>query len=206
MGFILNRDDAFNHLIRMTRYDYSTAVHSVNVGIFSMGLARAMFGDSGLHDMKELAAAFFLHDIGISTVPRDILHKSGPLTHDEWYKIKQHPFQGYKLLKRFNVLTEEARTVVMEHHERHNGKGYPKGISGDSIHVYSKICIIADVFDALTSPRPYRQFQSSFQALKTMQAEMNLDFDPEIFKRFVMLFSGVSGLSNTHATKKSMTG
>jgi HD-GYP domain-containing protein (c-di-GMP phosphodiesterase class II) len=76
----------------------------------------------------------------------------------------------------------------MEHHERHNGSGYPRGLRGAQIHTYSKICLIADVFDALTAERPYKASKTPFQALQIMKTEMVDEFDPGFFARFVLMF------------------
>jgi HD-GYP domain-containing protein (c-di-GMP phosphodiesterase class II) len=93
------------------------------------------------------------------------------------------------MLQKFGVLSEEIAAIVLQHHERNDGKGYPLGLKGDKIHTLSKICTIADVFDALTSQRPYRTSKSSFHALGIMQNEMKHEFDGEFFAQFVRLFS-----------------
>lgn len=191
MDFIMHEDEALQNLIRLTSYDFTTYTHSVNVGIFAIGLAKTIFQDDDSHDLKAIATGFFLHDIGKTAVPQAILNKRGPLTPDEWVVMKRHPEQGYQILEKMNALTEEAKVIVMEHHERHDGTGYPRGLSGDNIHIYSKICCIADVFEALTAMRPYKQPQSSYNALKIMKKEMYPEFDPEFFRQFVLLFSDI---------------
>ena len=103
--------------------------------------------------------------------------------------MKNHPDDGNSLLEKFNHLTPEAKVIVLQHHERHDGKGYPNGLKGKQIHIYSKVCTIADVFDALTSKRSYKKSLSSFDALKIMRNEMSEEFDPDFFKQFVFLFS-----------------
>ena len=135
-----------------------------------------------------MAAGFFLHDIGKSIVPLRILNKKGPLTHVEREIIKKHPEKGYQILKKCNEVSEEIKIIILQHHERHNGDGYPKGLKGDQIHIYAKICMIADVFDALTSYRPYKEKYSTFNALKIMNSEMYENFDPRFFESFVKLF------------------
>ena len=189
MDFIMREDEAINNMIRLTSYDFTTYTHSVNVGIFAIGLAKALLEKDDSHDLKAIATGFFLHDIGKTAVPQVILGKRGPLTPDEWVIMKRHPEQGYQILEKMNALTDEAKVIVMEHHERHDGSGYPRGLRGDDIHMYSKICCIADVFEALTAVRPYKKAQSSFNALKIMRQEMYREFDPHFFKQFVLLFS-----------------
>jgi len=139
--------------------------------------------------MAEIAAGLFFHDIGQYTIPKHINQRKGPLSSEEWEIMKKHPEEGYKLLKKFGVMTDEMKVIVIQHHERHNGSGYPFGLMGDEIHTYSKICAISDAFDALTSNRPYRNARSSFNALAVMQNEMKGEFDPQFFARFVRLFS-----------------
>jgi len=189
MDFVMKEEGAIRNLILLTSYDFTTYVHSVNVGVFSIGLAKSLLAGDPSHDMKELASGFFLHDIGKCRIPLKILHKRGTLTKDEWEVMRRHPELGYELLEELNVLTKEAKIIVMQHHERQNGRGYPKGLKGDKIHIYSKICSIADVFEALTSRRPYKQRLSAFEALKIMRNDMREEFDPHFFSKFILLFS-----------------
>lgn len=188
MDFILREKGAINNLIRLTSHDFTTYIHSVNVGIFAIGLAQALLAEDPSHNMHELASGFFLHDIGKCATPLTVLTKPGPLSEEEWIIMRRHPFEGYKLLEKLNELTKESRVIVMEHHERHDGRGYPRKLRGDRIHIYSKICCIADVFDALTSVRPYKARKTPFQALQIMKDEMRSEFDPHFFERFVLLF------------------
>jgi len=189
LEFVFNDNDALLSLINLTSYDFTTYNHSVNVGIFSIGLAKEILDKESDHDFEEIAAGFFLHDIGKTVIPLDILNKKGALSNADWKIIKKHPEEGVRILEKFDLLTEEAKIIVSQHHERHNGSGYPKGLKGDEIHVYSKICSIADSFDALTSYRPYRKEYSTFDALKIMKKEMFKDFDPEYFTKFIKLLS-----------------
>jgi len=189
MDFIMKEKDAVTNLIRLTSYDFTTYVHSVNVGVFAIGLAKSLLAGDPTHDMKELASGFFLHDIGKCKIPLEILNKRGMLTKDEWEVMRRHPELGYELLEEFDALTKEAKIIVLQHHERQNGNGYPRGLKGNKIHIYSKICSIADVFEALTSKRPYKRRLSAFEALKMMRNEMREDFDPHFFSKFVLLFS-----------------
>ena len=186
---ILRDEDFLNYLIRLTSFDFTTYIHSVNVGIFATGLAKILLTDETQHNIQEVASGFFLHDIGKSKIPLAILNKHGSLTDKEWEIIKKHPEEGYKLLKSMNSLSDEAKVIVLQHHERNNGKGYPNGLQGNEIHIYSKICSIADTFDALTAKRPYKKELSTFESLKIMQKEMQGEFDPHFFEQFVLLFS-----------------
>jgi HD-GYP domain-containing protein (c-di-GMP phosphodiesterase class II) len=189
--FVLANEDAIKQLIRLTTNGFQEFNHAVNVGIFGLGLAREVLGAQPGHNMPEIAAGFFLHDIGKYTIPRHICRRSGPLSAEEWNIMRKHPEQGFKMLQAFNAISEEVGIIVLQHHERHNGSGYPHKLRDERIHTYAKICAIADVFDALTAQRPYRTSKSSFHALAIMQNEMKNEFDPEFFARFVRLFSKV---------------
>lgn len=188
VNFLFEQENALRMMINLTNFDFSVFNHSVNVGIFSIGLAKELLNEAE-HNFSELGAAFFLHDIGKTAIPLEILNKKGPLSNVDWKLMKRHPEEGLRILEEHDSLTNEARIVVSQHHERHNGSGYPKGLFGDRIHVYGKICSIADCFDGLTSKRPYRKEYSTFNALKIMKHEMFKDFDPEYFHKFITLLS-----------------
>ncbi|MBN1293516.1 MAG: HD domain-containing protein [Candidatus Latescibacteria bacterium] len=187
--FVIREEDAIKDLIHLTTSSFHLYNHVVNVGIFGLGLAREIIADDSTCDMSEISSGLFLHDIGRFTIPKYFNQRNGPLSNDEWKVMKKHPEEGYKILDKFNTISEEIKVIVLQHHERNNGSGYPMSLRGNQIHMYSKICAISDTFDALTSYRPYRPAQSSFNALAIMQNEMKGEFEPEFFARFVRLFS-----------------
>jgi HD-GYP domain-containing protein (c-di-GMP phosphodiesterase class II) len=189
MDFVLKEEGSISSLINLTHFDFTTYNHSMNVGIFATGLAKILFSGNDAHNMEEIASGFFLHDIGKSQIPLSILTKPGPLNEEEWGVMKNHPMKGYIILDNFDHITKESQLIVLQHHERHNGLGYPQGIGGNDIHIYAKICCIADVFEALVAKRPYKPQKSFFEALKIMREQMFEDFDPAFFKEFVLLFS-----------------
>lgn len=185
---ILTDDQTAQNLLRITLHDFYTYTHSVNVGVTSLMLAKALFGSSDAHDLHELGAGFFLHDLGKIKVDPAIINKPARLTEDEMRRMRIHPYQGYKLLRDADALSEECRIVVMEHHELMDGNGYPKRIGGDQIHLYGRICCIADVFDALTAERSYKKAMTPFDALTLMRDKMPNHFDRQLFSTFVMLY------------------
>lgn len=189
LNFILTEEDSVANLINLTRLDFTTYNHSMNVGIFATGLTKALFIEDTTHNLEELATGFFLHDIGKSAIPLNILQKPGPLDSEEWALMKEHPTKGYEILLKFNHITPESQIIVLQHHERNNGTGYPQGLRGNNIHIYSKICSIADVFEALVAKRPYKKPKPFFEALQIMKEQMKNDFDPFFFKKFVLLFT-----------------
>lgn len=187
--YIFKYDDAIQLIMAETKSSFNDFDHLVNVGVYGMGFAKEVLPRDGSHNLGEIAAGFFLHDIGKCKIPAEISQKKGSLTEQEWEIMRKHPEHGHDMLRKFRLLRKETEIIVMQHHERHDGKGYPRRLRGRQIHPYSKLCSIADTFDALTSHRPYRPAHSSFDALKIMHTEMKNEFDPKIFKKFVMLFS-----------------
>ena len=185
---VLTDDDTANNLLRITSHDFYTYTHSVNVGITALLLSKALFRHSDGHDLHELGAGFFLHDLGKVMVDPDIINKPGKLTDQEMAHVRIHPYQGFKILKDANALSDECKCIVMQHHEFNDGTGYPRRLKGDEIHRYARICCIADVFDALTAERSYKKAMKPFDALKLMQQQMSEHFDKKLFSEFVLLF------------------
>lgn len=189
VDMVLADEEAANALIKVTQHDFYTYTHSVNVGTLSICLAKKLFQTDIRHDMRELGAGFFLHDLGKVRVDQYILNKPSRLTEAEMKRMRVHPYQSYLILKESSQLSEACRIVAMQHHERDDGTGYPLRLKGEEIHVYGRICCIADVYDALTAKRSYKAAMPPFEALKLMRDEMLHHFNREIFNNFVLLFS-----------------
>ncbi len=185
---VLREDDTAENLLKITSHDFYTYTHSVNVGLTSIMLSKELFRHSDAHDLQELAAGFFLHDLGKIKIDPDVLNKPGRLNDLEYQHIKTHPYQGYKILQQADELSPECSVIVMQHHEYVDGTGYPRRLKDKEIHLYGKICAIADVFDALTAERSYKKAMKPFDALKLMKQELVDHFDGELFRRFVQLF------------------
>lgn len=189
VDLVLTNDATNKCLLNITSHDYSTYIHSVNVGVLGISIAKRIFANSTGHDMHKLGAAFFLHDLGKVNIDLAILNKPAVLTDVEMTLMRKHPEFGYDILTKTNQLTEECRTIVLHHHERHDGSGYPLGLKGDDIHLYGRLCSLADVYDALNSDRPYRNGLGPFAALRLMKEEMISHFQRDLFEKFVLLFS-----------------
>lgn len=187
VDLIISNDQATRHLIKLTAHDHYTYVHSTNVGIFSIALARIFFGANSSHDMQRLGVGFFLHDLGKCKLPLEILNKPGALTPEERQVVNRHPEDGSTLLRESGYATEEAEIIILQHHERDNGTGYPNGLKGSDIHPYARICRLADVYEALTSERPYHKKRTTFEALKLIKEEM-ADLDQDLINCFIKLF------------------
>jgi HD-GYP domain-containing protein (c-di-GMP phosphodiesterase class II) len=185
---IISDNRVMDNFIKITSSDHYTLMHSLKVGIYGTAMTINLFQDKiGDHNIDELSMAFFLHDIGMSKVPSTILNKEEPFTDSEWETIRKHPVWGQDRLRKANYESVEATAVILYHHERCDGNGYPFKKSGSEIPVYAKICAIADTFESLTAGRPYRLPKSPLEALRIMQVEMAREFDPELFRAFIML-------------------
>jgi HD-GYP domain-containing protein (c-di-GMP phosphodiesterase class II) len=189
VDLIVRDDQATKFLVRLTAFDHATYIHSTNVGIFAVALARLFFGLDRSHDMHKLGTGFFLHDLGKCRIPLEILNKPGPLTPEERLVINGHVEEGYSLLGENGIITDEARTITLEHHEKDDGRGYPRGKVGSDIHPYARICRIADIYEALTAERPYHRKRSTFEALKIMKDQEVTDVDQDLFAHFIRLFT-----------------
>lgn len=171
----------FDMLHNMKASDESVYRHCVNVALISTVLAKWL-SFSG-EDLKNITTAGLLHDIGKFTLPPEILNKPGKLSPDEFTLIKKHPVNGYAILKD-TPIDNRIKEVVLTHHERCDGSGYTVGLSGDRIHPYSKIIAIADVYDAMTSPRSYREALCPLSAIHVFETEGISKYDP----KFIMTF------------------
>jgi HD-GYP domain-containing protein (c-di-GMP phosphodiesterase class II) len=189
VDLVLSQEETSQYLLRITSHDIYTYTHSVKVGFLAILLSKHLFKKSDAHDMHELGASFFLHDLGKVRVDPAIIRKQGRLTREEMDIMKRHPYHGFKILQEANQLSKECAIITMQHHERDDGTGYPMGLKGERIHIYGRICCIADVYDALTGERSYKPKLTPFEALKVMKEEMLNHFHRDIFEQFVLLFT-----------------
>jgi HD-GYP domain-containing protein (c-di-GMP phosphodiesterase class II) len=183
--YILRGREAFLNLLKITSFDYYTYTHSVNVCTFTIALAQRL----GITDRKtlgEIGVGALLHDVGKVKIPTRIINKRSSLNAAEFNIMKKHPGFGNDLLKETNLLVEDSYIPVMQHHERLDGSGYPRGFLENEIHDYGKIIMIADVFDALTTRRVYQEAMDTYPALKIMY-EMKGKFDPRYLREFTVI-------------------
>jgi len=161
--------------------DPYTKAHSQRVTELSLGIADEL--RCSQEDKDTIKFAGYLHDIGKVGVRDSILMKPGRLTPEEYEIIKTHPIIGEKILLPLGLLPQE-RTLIRHHHERWDGKGYPDGLAGDQIPYLVLVLAVADVYDAITSDRPYRSAKSSAEALRELEAESGTHFNKDIVKAF----------------------
>ncbi len=164
--------------------DTETGVHIIRVAHYSRLLAEKI----GLNRKKQEIIFYSspLHDIGKIGIPDAILLKPGKLTSEEWEVMKKHTFIGYEMLKNSNnPYLQAGATIALYHHEKWNGTGYPYGLKEEEIPLYGRIVAIADVFDALTSERPYKKAWSFEDAMELIKKEKGKHFDPQLAEIFL---------------------
>lgn len=174
-------------IIRLTRAaefrDDVTGMHVIRVGHMCAALAsKAGLSDD---DCKKLLLAAPMHDIGKVATPDGILLKPGPLTEDELAIMKLHTVAGYEILKGSeSEMLRSAAEIALTHHERWDGTGYPHRLKGSAIPLSGRLCSITDVFDALTSVRPYKEAWPAERAVETIRQGSGTQFDPDVVAMF----------------------
>jgi putative nucleotidyltransferase with HDIG domain len=164
--------------------DAYTARHAERVAAYGTAIARAM--GLAIAERPETEFGFLLHDIGKVAIPDAILHKSGRLSEEERALMKRHPVIGAEIIAGIEFLGEAAQ-VVRSHHERWDGSGYPDGLAGERIPVAARVFAVADVLDALTTKRPYRNPSPLAEARAMILAESGRQFDPAVVEAFASI-------------------
>lgn len=175
----------FYGIAQITNKDYYTYTHSVNVGLYCMtfGVKTKM----GQEDVQQLGMGGMLHDVGKSKIPLKILNKNGRLTDGEFKVIQEHTSLGVEILNGMGCYGFKVIQMAKEHHEKFKGGGYPDGLAEEEISLFGRVCKLMDVYDALTTRRPYKKALGPFDALKIMNDNMQSEFDPRLMKDFIRL-------------------
>lgn len=172
----------FDMLHSLRQYDDATFVHCVNVALISNTIGQWLkLSDKDLHLLTQ---AGLLHDIGKILIPETLITKPSSLTTDEYTIVKTHAEKGYEILKELNI-SEHIKNAALMHHERCDGSGYPLGLKADQIDPYAKIISIADVYDAMTSARVYRDALCPFVAISLFESEGLQKYDTNAIMTFL---------------------
>jgi putative two-component system response regulator len=167
--------------------DYDTAAHIRRVSSYSAVLGRAL--DLKEHEVEVLRLANPMHDVGKVGISDLILLKPGKLTPGEFAAMQQHTVIGFNLLSGSpSELLQAGALIAISHHEKWDGSGYPHNLAGDAIPLYGRVCAVADVYDALTTDRPYKKAFSDEEALRILKEGRGKHFDPQILDAFVARF------------------
>jgi len=165
--------------------DVETFGHSQTVAKYAEALAK-LLGTDDNERLGHIRKGALLHDVGKIAIPDSILNKPGPLTTEEWKKIKLHPALGYGLIKEIKLVPEVGH-IILYHHERYDGGGYPQGLAADEIPAVARIFAVADALDAITAHRPYRRSRDMKFARKEIARNAGTHFDPKAVDAFCSL-------------------
>jgi HD-GYP domain-containing protein (c-di-GMP phosphodiesterase class II) len=184
---VLQAPDAIMNLMDIKSFDDYTFTHNINVATLSLLIGVAIGLDK--KELNDLGTGALLHDVGKLKIPLSILNKDGKLTDQEFAEMKMHPQYGYEILNKSKGISERSRIVALQHHEKFQGGGYPRKLKGTEINLFARICAIADVYDALTTDRPYRVAMSPYEAMKILNSGIDNHFDPKLLTSFIRKFS-----------------
>lgn len=184
---LVEHKDVLIQLSDIRAHDGYLFAHSVNCCVISSLLAAKMNYDT--NTLKILATGALLHDIGLIAVPQMILKKPGNLTVEEYEAVQKHPQYGFEIFRKTKIFSERAAEVILQHHERNQGQGYPVGLKGKEIASLARIVAVADVYDALTSDKAYRDAYKAHEAIEMMISWGGELFDVEILKHFLQIVS-----------------
>ena len=159
--------DLLNFMNVLKPLDDSTFAHSLNVSI--IGIVIGNWLGMSEAELSDLATAGLLHDVGKTQIDEKILEKPSKLTEEEFEEMKKHPALGYKMVENMVGVNDNIRNSVLMHHERIDGSGYPLGLKDEGIPLFPKIIAIADIYDAMTSNRPYRDKMCPFDVIRDFE-------------------------------------
>jgi HD-GYP domain-containing protein (c-di-GMP phosphodiesterase class II) len=182
MQDLVGRTDVMVSLTSIHGTDAYLFQHSVNVAILAgiMGLAKGY----NRNQIEELGIGALLFDIGMTKLPKELVNKTSSLTPDERALMEKHTTEGFNILRQQHDISLLSAHCALQHHERYDGSGYPRGLKKDEIHEYAQIVALADVYDALTSPRSYRNRHTPSEAIEYLFAAGNTSFDIELIQLF----------------------
>jgi len=180
-------DNSLSAIAPFISHDYKTYTHCMHVFIYSV----AVFQTYGMSDkdIYECGLGAMMHDVGKAKISRRIINKRGSLTQGERDVIKEHPVHGVSMCAHL-PMTQNTINCILFHHEKLDGTGYPAGLKGDNIPLAVRIITMSDIYDALTSSRPYAEAMQPYEALTLIRHEMRDSVDMSVFKRFISVLSG----------------
>ena len=187
VGLILSDKTTIKAMLKVTSHDYYTYTHSVNVSTYALGFGEYL--NLSEENLKVIGMAGVMHDVGKRKIPSEIINKNGKLTNEEFDLMKSHPTFGVEILKELGETNQLLLDIVEQHHEKIDGSGYPKGLKKDDIHIIAQIMSIADIFDALTTKRSYKDAMKSFEAFNIMHNHMKKELNPKLLRKFMDFMS-----------------
>jgi len=179
------KEDVFLNLVKLKNYDEYTFTHQLNVSILSTLISLEM--EIEKDKIKKITFSSLIHDVGKLKVPLSILNAPRSLTSQEFEAIKSHPIIGEKIALNSGINDELILAGILQHHERISGNGYPYGLKGDRISLLGRIIAVADVYDALTTNRPYKKAWSPYNAMSNLIQSVSI-FDSRVMSSLIRIF------------------
>ncbi|MBU5453951.1 HD-GYP domain-containing protein [Caproiciproducens sp. MSJ-32] len=179
---VLSNDDIVYFLSNIKNAIPDIYEHSLNITVISLVVGIGL--RLSKNDLLNLCIGALLHDIGKSFIDKDLINKDSPLTQQEYEILKEHCEKGYNYLKDMDILSSDSKAIILQHHERIDGSGYPKGLVGNQINYLARIVAISDAYDALTSEKNYMSSLSASDALEYIMSNAGTLFDFGIVKIF----------------------
>ena len=177
--FMEQEPEGMGHLISLSTHDFYTYNHSLDVGVYALGLGR--LAGYSTEELEELGRGALFHDVGKKWVDVDIICKKGALDDVEWAQMKKHPEFGLQILAEHDV-SEAIKACCFEHHESFLGNGYPQELPGNEIHHMARVIAITDTYDAMTTQRSYNQPMTPNDAIEFMTTKLKDRYDPELLR------------------------
>lgn len=201
---VAREKETINRLMRAAEFrDNETGMHIVRMGHFSAEIGKAL--QLSAAECETLLMATPMHDIGKVATPDRILQKAGKLDPDEWRIMKQHTVAGFEILKESqSELLQTAAQIALSHHEKFDGSGYPHGVKGTQIPMCARICAVSDVFDALTSERPYKRAWPIEQAIDEIDRLSGSHFDPRLVEAFHTALPRILDIKSRYGDEQPM--
>jgi len=187
-GFVnlaLQDEATLASIMKIAAHDYYTHTHSINVSIYALSLAKFL----GLKkkDLEDIGMSSIIHDLGKSKIDAAIINKNGKLTDAEFTEMKNHPQRGYDIAINMGITDKRILSGIRDHHEKLDGRGYPNGLKDKQISLFARIIAVADVFDALTTKRSYKDAMSSFQAISIIKNQMSTHLDLRLVNALIQM-------------------
>lgn len=182
---VLRNESALMLLTRIKNQDEYTAEHCINVSILAAAFGKHLGMIKG--EIQNLALCGLLHDVGKTRIPNEVLNKPGRLTSEEFDLMKNHAVHGRTILMSTGAALHSAVDVAFSHHEREDGKGYPRGLPAEKIPYFAKIIALVDTYDAITSKRVYQKALASMHALEIIHKNRGTQFDAELADEFIQM-------------------
>jgi HD-GYP domain-containing protein (c-di-GMP phosphodiesterase class II) len=177
------RDSMIGYILGGEVAGHEMAKNSVNAAILSALIAQEMKLPG--HKIMQIITGALLHDVGMLRLPKEILDKKGGLSEAEFQRMQAHPLYTHKIVSKELLYPEDVGLIALQHHERWDGEGYPRRLSGAAIDIGARIVSVADAFEAMVSQKSYRNSMMGYQAMKNLLSDNSRRFDPDVLRSFI---------------------